>query len=410
MLTDHLSMKVGALVSVEALFEGYRRWILDKRPFPTVASELQSISETAGIEARLFEQDPKDPLGQFGRFADAFDVSTAMPLVLYLATEAHLGERLSEALAALESYILRRDTCNLPTNGYNRFFIGIIDRLRAAEDDKIDTLLSYLSTRTVETERWPADEEWRRAWIGRAQYKGARQPRLRYVFEALEVEKRTALSEDIKINSALTIEHIMPRKWREHWQLPGFTHLEDGDFDPDHLARQAERDAAVDTLGNLTLLTSSLNSSVSNGPFSVKMPAVRSHSSLALNRELNGFDNWNEETIALRAATLFQLAKKIWIAPQPMKAGTVSADGAGAAPPGWLPAEGTQVRFTYDGKVFEGRVENNVLRVEGHSKSFSSFSAASKAITQTSRNGLKDWYLRDNLGGWTLAEEARAQG
>lgn len=62
----------------------------------------------------MFEQDASDPLGKFGRFADAFDVSTAMPLVVYLATEADVGERLVEALDALESFILRKDS-TLPT-------------------------------------------------------------------------------------------------------------------------------------------------------------------------------------------------------------------------------------------------------------------------------------------------------
>ncbi len=80
----------------------------------------------------MFEQDASDPLGKFGRFADAFDISTAMPLVVYLATEADVGERLVEALDALESFILRRDICGLTTKNYNRFFTGIIGRLRDA--------------------------------------------------------------------------------------------------------------------------------------------------------------------------------------------------------------------------------------------------------------------------------------
>ena len=40
MLTDHLAMQIGDLVSVEFLFENYRRWILDVTPYPTVVAEL----------------------------------------------------------------------------------------------------------------------------------------------------------------------------------------------------------------------------------------------------------------------------------------------------------------------------------------------------------------------------------
>lgn len=141
MLTDHLSMKIGDLVSIESLFEFYRRWVLDCRPFPDVERELMSISETAAVEKRLFEQNASDPLGRFGLFADAFDVSTAMPLVVYLASEGGFQDELVDALSALESFILRRDICGLTTKNYNRFFTGIISRLREGEGDKLETLL-----------------------------------------------------------------------------------------------------------------------------------------------------------------------------------------------------------------------------------------------------------------------------
>lgn len=412
MLTDHLSMKIGDFVSVESLFEAYRRWILDKSPFESVAAELQSISQTAAVEERLFKQDENDTLGKFGRFADAFDVSTAMPLVLYLATEAELGDRLSEALAPLESYILRRDICGLTTKSYNRFFIGIIDRLRASDEDKVEALISYLSSRAGDTERWPGDEEWKHSWIGRAQYKSARQPRLRYLLECLETAKRSTLNEDIKINSALTVEHIMPQKWRTHWPVPGFAHLADGEVDPDLLVREMEREGAINTLGNLTLLTGPLNTIGSNDPFSVKMPAVRSHSSLALNRELNAYDRWDEGSIAHRAASLFETARKIWMAPARLDAShTTSSDWQEMAVQlrGSLPPEGTQTRFTYGGTVFQGRIEGGALIVEGLPSPFPSFSAASKQITQTSRNGWNDWYLRDEHGTWMLANTWRTE-
>jgi hypothetical protein len=45
------------------------------------------------------------------------------------------------------------------------------------------------------------------------------------------------------------------------------------------------------------------------------MPAVRAHASLALNRELHGYDHWDEETILHRGKALFDLARKIWRGP-----------------------------------------------------------------------------------------------
>jgi len=315
LLVDHLSMKRAEVVSVDHLFESYRRWILNEAPFSSVEQELLSISGSAAIHRRIAEQRSDDVLGRFGRFAKAFDVSTAMPLVLYLATDGEIGHDLADALAMIEAFILRRDICGLTTKNYNRLFIDVLDKVRRSSLPALRALEVQLSFGDSEINRWPTDEEWKAGWLGRDQYKGPRQPRLRYLFEAIERAKRTALSEEIEIKSELTIEHIMPQKWRSHWPVPGFEHVAEGEIDVDQLAREVEREQAINKLGNLTLLTHSLNATVSNGPFSVKMPAVRAHASLALNRELNAFDHWDEETILQRGQALFEVARKIWRGP-----------------------------------------------------------------------------------------------
>ncbi|MGH7078213.1 MAG: DUF262 domain-containing protein [Acetobacteraceae bacterium] len=315
MLVDHLSMKRAEVVSVDHLFESYRRWILNDAPFPSVEQELVSISNSAAIHRRIAEQSADDVLGRFGRFARAFDVSTAMPLVLYLATDGEAGNALASAVAMIEAFILRRDICGLTTKNYNRLFIDVLDKIRRSALPPLHALEVQLSLGDSDINRWPNDEEWRAAWLGHDQYKNSRQPRLRYLFEAIEKAKRSALSEEIEIKSELTVEHIMPQKWQEHWPVPGFDHVPDGEGDADQMARAMERTQAINKLGNLTLLTHALNSTVSNGPFAVKLPAVRAHASLTLNRELNAFDHWDEETILKRGRALFEVARKIWRGP-----------------------------------------------------------------------------------------------
>lgn len=315
MLVDHLSMKRAEVVSVDHLFESYRRWILNDAPFPSVEQELVSISNSAAIHRRIAEQSADDVLGRFGQFARAFDVSTAMPLVLYLATDGEAGNALASAVAMIEAFILRRDICGLTTKNYNRLFIEVLDKVRRSALPPLHALEVQLSLGDSDINRWPNDEEWRAAWLGHDQYKNSRQPRLRYLFEAIEKAKRSALSEEIEIKSELTVEHILPQKWQEHWPVPGFDHVPNGEVDADQVARAMERTQAINKLGNLTLLTHALNSTVSNGPFSVKLPAVRAHASLTLNRELNAFDHWDEETILKRGQALFEVARKIWRGP-----------------------------------------------------------------------------------------------
>ncbi len=69
-----------------------------------------------------------------------------------------------------------------------------------------------------------------------------------------------------------------------------------------------------------------------------------------------------------------------------------------------LPPEGTECRFSYRNKTYEGNIKNDVLNISGYGN-FKSFSGASVKITNTSRNGWRDWEIR--LPGdtkWILAD------
>ncbi|MBL4872222.1 MAG: HNH endonuclease [Rhodobacteraceae bacterium] len=211
-----------------------------------------------------FEQSNDDPLGTFGRFADAFDVSTAMPLVIYLSITLPSSD-LIDALDILESYILRRDVCGLTTKNYNKGFVGIIDRLRESEDDILTALKIHLSSRQSDIDRWPNDDEFRHQWLERDQYKPARQPRLRHIFEAIERRNRSNLNEDIEIKSTLTIEHIMPQKWQESWPVEAEQRQQDEGTHNGLSPNEILRSNSINKMGNLTLLTHELTAKVGDG-------------------------------------------------------------------------------------------------------------------------------------------------
>nr|WP_279330613.1 HNH endonuclease family protein [Sphingomonas oleivorans] len=237
--------------------------------------------------------------------------------------------------------------------------------------------------RTADLDRWPDDTEWRHHWIMREQYRNARQPRLRYIFEAIESAKQTPLNENIVIRSALTIEHIMPQKWHATWPLPGMEGVSEADYPPELANLVRARNSAVNAIGNLTLMTLALNLTISNGPFSVKMPAIKANTALALSRDLGGFDYWDEAAIQDRGDALFEVARTIWGAPDR----TDIPVAATAGTPGWsalptfFPAKGTQCRFVYAGKEFRGVITEDGLSIDGSEMPHKSFSAASRALT-----------------------------
>ena len=72
-----------------------------------------------------------------------------------------------------------------------------------------------------------------------------------------------------------------------------------------------------------------------------------------------------------------------------------------------LPPNGTQCRFSYKNRTFLGEIRQSQVTVENLG-TFGSFSAASNAATQTSRNGWLDWeLLLPSSTNWILAADWR---
>jgi hypothetical protein len=114
----------------------------------------------------------------------------------------------------------------------------------------------------------------------------------------------------------------MPQGWAGTGHYPLASDSDDG------LAR---RNQLVQTFGNLTLLTQSLNSSVSNGPFldtwvdnnfkmiEGKRTQICRYSLLNLNAYLQSKHQWTEADISERAEVLFKQALRLWPLPGPGK-------------------------------------------------------------------------------------------
>jgi hypothetical protein len=80
-----------------------------------------------------------------------------------------------------------------------------------------------------------------------------RQPPRTLYLEAIENQHRAKMNQPQVPRRGYPIEHVLPQKWESGWSVDG-------------LEAEQNRAAHVHRLGNLTLLTSALNSSVSNGP------------------------------------------------------------------------------------------------------------------------------------------------
>jgi hypothetical protein len=83
-------------------------------------------------------------------------------------------------------------------------------------------------------------------------------------------------------------------------------------LEPEMKTLMDARQRAVDTLGNLSLLTEALNPSLGNAGWAIKREKFHT-SLLRLNREVGLADDWNETAIEARAKILANTANtKLW--------------------------------------------------------------------------------------------------
>jgi hypothetical protein len=205
----------------------------------------------------------------------------------------------------LESFLVRRLVCGRPNKNYNRLFLQVLRDFEQHEPVRA-SFRALLAAGTGEAVDWPDDKSFERAWNKIDAYSELKPAKVEMIMRALNEALVTGTTEPIVITSRLTVEHILPQEWKKHWPLPADVNVE--------TATEAREDL-LHAFGNLTLLTQPLNSSVSNGPASEKLPKIALDSALRINTRFQSRSTWGEKDIRERGADLFVVAKKVWPAP-----------------------------------------------------------------------------------------------
>jgi hypothetical protein len=222
-----------------------------------------------------------------------------------------------EVSGILESYLVRRAVCELGTKNYNRIFLSATRTLRK-EGFSAAGLKKLLLAQTGESSVWPDDALFHESWLHQPLYGPLNSPKLVHIYLRLNEKFMSKKNETVVAKDGLTIEHIMPREWAPNWPLPdgskgmNFAELIAAKENDPRLPGTRARERALHTLGNLTVLTSGLNTAQSNLPWDQKWPEMMKHSLLPINQNLWNLDRWDEVTILARGEKLFANAVEIW--------------------------------------------------------------------------------------------------
>lgn len=238
--------------------------------------------------------EPEEVLRQCFEKLNRLEVTTAHPLLLRLY-EDYDNRRLSlddffTMLTMVETYIVRRAVCGIPTNALNRYLPTIYKNLDPTS--RVSSLKTKLQSERG-SRRYPNDQEFKTSLLERRLY-GNRI--LKYLLEEIEKHnnKETVNFEELQV------EHIMPQTLTEDWKKTLGTTWE--------LTHQKY----LDTLGNLTL--TGYNPEYSNKSFIEKRDMSKGFkdSGLKINRDLEKLSTWTEKEIKGRAEALSKIAMKIF--------------------------------------------------------------------------------------------------
>jgi hypothetical protein len=315
-----LIMRLVREVPSDRIFVEFREHVMDARP--SVEQLLAELARDARAFRALESRRRTTAIGRFRyRVLEAMDSAAVTPLLLWLVQwpEERLARKQRDAaLAAIESWLVRRALCRLTNKEVPRLVVDLLRVLHSSGPEKAGDLTeAFLAEQSLDTRFWPTDDMVIDSLRDAPVYRMLLRSRLRMLLEAIEDRMRTAKAEDQACPLNLTVEHVMPQAWRQHWPLDP----------PDEIAA-LKRDRRIQTLGNLTLVSAKLNPELSNLPWvkagaKGKRAVLLEHSLLKLNADLvaQHESQWTDDAIVARTDVMSRAAVKIWRRPRtPAKA------------------------------------------------------------------------------------------
>ena len=296
-----------AYVKVEHLFESYKNFIKNyfnnnKEAF------LSEIKEYALLFKKNFNYEilGEDLTQDFGidrinTIIFGLDTTTLIPYTLYILRNISDEITKNELFGIIETYIMRRMITHSNTKNYNQLFTDKLINNRVLSKQEF---LDYIEKRDDKVNFLPTDEELEKGFNTSILINKQSAGILYLIESKIRNEKDSTALLGI---SKYSLEHLMPKKCRNNWDKLSSKESE------------INRDRKLLTLGNLTIITQSLNSSIRDSKWEDKLKGKNKKGGLieysvglkTISQFLK-YPEWNEKTIEERALFLYEKAKQIW--------------------------------------------------------------------------------------------------
>jgi hypothetical protein len=248
---------------------------------------------------------------------DRCDVSTLHPYILKLFkdNESVNGDAITETLAGtfkkIESYVLRHTLCRVTTKNFNKECQSLIrgdktlDRLFVEKSDSLNDNAVKIHLKQMPSNKIAS--------------------LILFLIELHRMyQDNKASNNQRELKYDYSLEHVMPQKWKEYWGLDALQacYPDTGERVEDVNIAEDLRNHAVYEIGNMTLLTSRLNTSLRNYTFTKKMEGegrkkgIKNYADLSVAKDIvESYDtrtDWNEFSIRERTNRLTSEFLSVW--------------------------------------------------------------------------------------------------
>lgn len=226
--------------------------------------------------------------------------TTTIPYLMFIQKNVTEDSEKQKIYEYLESYLMRRLVCKAHNNNYSDLFT---ENLIGNNIKTVEALKNYIDQKDpASSVAMPSNLMVRKAFHNEI-LPNKRATGVLYLIES-KLRNSAMYSTAMLGFSSYSLEHLMPKKWRNNWGIS---------IDPDN------RDFMLQTLGNLAIITSSLNSAIRDADWDRKLEGTSSKGGLkthaaglvTMGAVLNSPD-WDEDHISERADWLADKAIEIW--------------------------------------------------------------------------------------------------
>jgi len=296
-----------AFSKVESLFESYKTLInvygLSKTTILNEIKEYASLFRNY-INPEVIENEINKDSGieRINAIIFGLDTSTLIPYVLYVLKNVSSPSERNDLFAIVEAFIMRRMVCHETTKNYNQLFN---DRLISNNILSKNEFISFIESRDEGVNYMPNDSDLKRGF-DESKLTNKQAAGILYFIES-KTRDRNRQSTMLLGIKQYSLEHLMPKKWVNNWEK--LEAQEDVD----------KRNKLLLTLGNLAIITKSLNSTIRDSNWEKKKngyndrPGLIQYSSgIETLSPYLSMKEWNELTIQNRANDLYNIAINIW--------------------------------------------------------------------------------------------------